>query len=103
MTVKMKVYSDFICPFCFLAKGPLDEVAKEKDVEIEWMPFELRPSPYSKIDPWNEPEKLGSWDAFILPTAKKLGIEMRLPRVSPHPYTHLAFEGMSICERTWTR
>ena len=56
----------------FLAKGPLDEVAKEKDVEIEWMPFELRPSPYSKIDPWNEPEKLGSWDAFILPTAKKL-------------------------------
>ena len=41
----------------FLAKGPLDEVAKEKDVEIEWMPFELRPSPYSKIDPWNEPEK----------------------------------------------
>ncbi|MGU9504983.1 DsbA family protein, partial [Bacillus paralicheniformis] len=48
MTVKMKVYSDFICPFCFLAKGPLDEVAKEKDVEIEWMPFELRPSPYSK-------------------------------------------------------
>ena len=50
MTVKMKVYSDFICPFCFLAKGPLDEVVKEKDVEIEWMPFELRPSPYSKID-----------------------------------------------------
>ena len=43
----MKVYSDFICPFCF-SKGPLDEVAKEKDVEIEWMPFELRPSPYSK-------------------------------------------------------
>ncbi|MFQ6336041.1 DsbA family oxidoreductase [Bacillus sp. AF62] len=98
MTVKMKVYSDFICPFCFLAKGSLDEVAKEKDVEIEWMPFELRPSPYSKIDPWNEPEKLGSWDAFILPTAKKLGIDMRLPRVSPHPYTHLAFEGCQFAK-----
>ena len=42
----MKVYSDFICPFCFSKR--LDEVAKEKDVEIEWMPFELRPSPYSK-------------------------------------------------------
>ncbi|MDM5188181.1 DsbA family oxidoreductase [Bacillus sp. DX4.1] len=93
MTVKIKVYSDFICPFCFLGKGPLDEVAQEKDVEVEWMPFELRPSPYSKIDPWNEPDKLGSWDSFILPTAKKLGIDMRLPRVSPHPYTHMAFEG----------
>ncbi len=47
------------------------------------MPFELRPTPYPKIDPWKEPDKLGSWDTFILPTAKKLGIEMRLPRVSP--------------------
>ncbi|PHE92619.1 hypothetical protein COF81_19415 [Bacillus pseudomycoides] len=98
MTVKMKVYSDFICPFCFLAKGPLDEVAKEKDVEIEWMPFELRPSPYAKIDPWQEPDKLSSWDSFILPTAKKLGVEMSLPRVSLHPYTHFAFEGYQFAK-----
>ncbi|MEK5528599.1 MULTISPECIES: DsbA family oxidoreductase [unclassified Viridibacillus] len=93
MTVKIKAYSDFICPFCFLGKGPLDEIVKEKDVEVEWMPFELRPSPHSKIDPWKEPDKLSSWDSFILPTAKKLGVDMRLPRVSPHPYTNLAFEG----------
>ncbi|MGG0666214.1 DsbA family oxidoreductase [Viridibacillus arvi] len=93
MTLKIKAYSDFICPFCFLGKGPLDEIVKEKDVEVEWMPFELRPSPHSKIDPWKEPDKLSSWDSFILPTAKKLGVDMCLPRVSPHPYTNLAFEG----------
>lgn len=93
MTVKIKAYSDFVCPFCFLGKGPLDEIVKEKDVEVEWMPFELRPEPYPKIDPWNEPDKLASWDAFIKPTAEKLGIDMRLPHVSPHPYTNLAFEG----------
>ncbi|MGN4127151.1 DsbA family oxidoreductase [Lysinibacillus sphaericus] len=98
MTLKIKAYSDFICPFCFLGKGPLDELVKEKDVEVEWMPFELRPTPYPKIDPWKEPEKLGSWDSFILPTAKKLGIEMRLPRVSPHPYTHVAFEGYQFAK-----
>ncbi|MFC9600051.1 DsbA family protein [Peribacillus butanolivorans] len=98
MTVKIKAYSDFICPFCFLGKGPLDEIVKEKDVEVEWMPFELRPSPYSKIDPWQEPEKLNSWDSYILPTAKKLGVDMRLPRVSPHPYTHLAFEGCQFAK-----
>ncbi|EON74307.1 DsbA family oxidoreductase [Lysinibacillus sphaericus] len=98
MTLKIKAYSDFICPFCFLGKGPLDELVKEKDVEVEWMPFELRPTPFPKIDPWKEPEKLGSWDSFILPTAKKLGIEMRLPRVSPHPYTHVAFEGYQFAK-----
>lgn len=98
MTVKIKAYSDFICPFCFLGKGPLDEIVKEKDVEVEWMPFELRPEPYPKIDPWNESDKLGSWDAFIKPTAEKLGIDMRLPHVSPHPYTNLAFEGYQFAK-----
>ncbi|QED46645.1 DsbA family oxidoreductase [Cytobacillus dafuensis] len=98
MTVKIKAYSDFICPFCFLGKGPLDEIAKEKDVEVEWMPFELRPNPYPKIDPWQEPEKLSSWESFIQPAAKKLGIDIRLPRVSPHPYTHLAFEGFQFAK-----
>jgi len=98
MTVKIKAYSDFICPFCFLGKGPLDEIAKEKDVEVEWMPFELRPNPYPKIDPWQDPAKLSSWDSFILPAAKKLGVDMRLPRVSPHPYTHLAFEGYQFAK-----
>ncbi|BFH68809.1 2-hydroxychromene-2-carboxylate isomerase [Paenibacillus dendritiformis] len=98
MTVKIKAYSDFICPFCYLGKGPLDEIVNEKDVEVEWMPFELRPAPYLKIDPWNEPEKLRSWEAFILPTAEKLGLDMRLPRVSPHPYTYLAFEGYQFAK-----
>lgn len=98
MPLKIKAFSDFICPFCFLGKGPLDEIAKEKGIEIEWMPFELRPKPYPKIDPWKEPAKLGSWDSYILPTAKKLGIDMRLPRVSPHPYTNLAFEGYQFAK-----
>ncbi|GGE55033.1 DsbA family oxidoreductase [Priestia taiwanensis] len=93
MSVKVKVYSDFVCPFCFVGKGPLDEVMKEKDIEVEWMPFELRPSPTPKIDPWNEPDKVNAWNAFIAPTAKKFGVDMVLPRMSPHPYTHLAFEG----------
>ncbi|MFY0761886.1 DsbA family oxidoreductase [Metabacillus dongyingensis] len=98
MTLKIKAYSDFICPFCFLGKGPLDEIIKEKDVEVEWMPFELRPSPAPKIDPWKEADKLGSWDSFILPASKQLGVEMRLPRLSPHPYTHLAFEGCQFAK-----
>lgn len=98
MTVKIKAYSDFICPFCFLGKGPLDEIVKEKDVEVEWMPFELRPSPYPKIDPWEDPAKLSSWESYIAPTAKKLGIDMCLPKLSPHPYTHLAFEGYQFAK-----
>lgn len=93
MSLKIKVYSDYVCPFCFLGKIPFEEAIKDKDVEVEWMPFELRPSPSPKIDPINDPVKMQHWDRFINPTIKKLGIDMKLPHVSPHPYTGLAFEG----------
>lgn len=43
MSVKIKVYSDYVCPFCFIGEAPLKEAIKGKDVEVEWMPFELRP------------------------------------------------------------
>ena len=39
MTVKIKVYSDYVCPFCLLAKKPLEEAIEGRDVEIEWMPY----------------------------------------------------------------
>ncbi|WP_243523122.1 DsbA family protein [Bacillus pseudomycoides] len=96
MTVKIKVYSDFICPFCFLGTGPLDEVVKEKGVKVEWMPFELRPSPSPKIDPRIQPRVMEAWNSFIYPTAKKLGLEIKLPHL--RSYTHLAFEGYQFAK-----
>ncbi|EEM18320.1 MULTISPECIES: DsbA family oxidoreductase [Bacillus] len=96
MTVKIIVYSDFICPFCFLGTGPLDEVVKEKDVKVEWMPFELRPSPSPKIDPRTQPRVMEAWNSFIYPTAKKLGLEIKLPHL--RSYTHLAFEGYQFAK-----
>ena len=45
MSIKIRVYSDCVCPFCDLAEIPLQEAIRGKDVEVEWMPFELRPYP----------------------------------------------------------
>ncbi|WP_226666566.1 DsbA family protein [Metabacillus litoralis] len=92
MSLKIKVYSDYVCPFCLLAKKPLEEATKGKDVEIEWMPFELRPYPKEALKP--EGEYLQSiWKDSVYPFADKLGIPIILPKVSPQPHTHLAFEG----------
>ncbi|MBW6410803.1 DsbA family oxidoreductase [Clostridium weizhouense] len=93
MSLNIKVYFDFVCPFCFLAEETLSQVIKGKDINIQWMPFELRPEPSERIDPWNDPLKLNSWNNFIKPMADKLGINMKLPKLSPHPYTNLAFQG----------
>lgn len=97
MTVKIEVYSDYVCPFCLLAKQPLEEVAAEQDVEIEWMPFELRPYPTPTLKP--EDDYLPRiWQQSVYPMAKAMGIHIQLPSVSPQPYTHLAFEGYQFAK-----
>lgn len=93
MTVKIKVYSDYVCPFCYLAKHTFEEAINGKDVEVEWMPYELRPDPQPQLDPVNDPSKLILWEKYINPMIDKLNIDMKLPNLSPHPYTGLAFEG----------
>ena len=92
MTVKIKVYSDYVCPFCFLAEQPLEEAIKGKDVEVEWMPYELRPQPNETLLPEGDYLQ-NTWKQSVYPMAERMGIKIVLPRVSPQPYTHLAFEG----------
>ncbi|WP_088006969.1 DsbA family oxidoreductase [Indiicoccus explosivorum] len=97
MTVKVKVYSDYVCPFCFLAEQPLQEAIEGKDVDVEWMPFELRPYPNETLRP--EGDYLQStWEQSVYPIAKSMGIDIVLPNVSPQPHTHLAFEGFQYAK-----
>lgn len=41
----IKVFSDYACPFCYIGFSIIDKLRQEnKDLEIEWMPFELSPN-----------------------------------------------------------
>lgn len=92
MAVKIQVYSDYVCPFCFLAEFPLKEAVEGKDVDIEWMPFELRPEPTPTLRPEGDYLQR-AWTGSVYPMAEQMGVEIVLPKVSPQPHTHLAFEG----------
>lgn len=98
MSLKIKVYSDYVCPFCFLAKHPFEEAIEDKEIEVEWLPFELRPEPNVPLDPINDPSKLALWEKYIYPAIEQHGVKMKLPNVSPHPYTGLAFEGFHFAK-----
>ena len=64
---------------------------------FEWLPFELRPEPTPTLRP--EDEYLQSaWHNNVYPLARELGVEMKLPRVSPQPYTRLAHEAMEYAK-----
>jgi predicted DsbA family dithiol-disulfide isomerase len=43
MKPKVIVYSDYICPFCYIGKRRIDTLIKEFDVDVEWKCFELHP------------------------------------------------------------
>ena len=43
-TGTITVYSDYVCPFCYLGRRSLDAYCAEREapLEIEWRPFDLR-------------------------------------------------------------
>lgn len=99
MSLKVKIYSDYVCPFCFLGKDQFEKAIEgEDDIEVEWMPFELRPRPSEQLDPINDPEKLTAWEHFIKPRIEAWEVNMKLPEISPHPYTDLAHEGFHFAK-----
>lgn len=43
MNISMRIFSDYIWPFCYIGKGLVDELKKEFDIQEEWLPFEIHP------------------------------------------------------------
>jgi predicted DsbA family dithiol-disulfide isomerase len=70
---------------------------REKDVEVEWMPFELRPEPHETLRPEGEYLRR-AWQQSVYPLARRMGVSINLPEVSPQPHTHLAFEGYQFAK-----
>src|SRR5262249_9169350 len=56
------------------------------------MPFELRPEPQPTLRPEGEYLQR-AWSQSVYPIARRMGVPIVLPPVSPQPHTHLAFEG----------
>ena len=100
MSLKVSIYSDYVCPFCFIGKDQLEKAIKETnaDVSIEWKTFELRPKPLEQLDPINDSSKLALWQQVINPRIEAWDVNMKLPNVSPYPYTDLAHEGFYFAQ-----
>lgn len=96
--IKIQVWTDFVCPFCLLGEAIIEKAIEGSNVEIEWMPFELRPYPTPTLKP--EDEYLPRvWKAAVYPMAERLGVPIQLPTVSPQPYTRKAFLGLQYAKQ----
>jgi predicted DsbA family dithiol-disulfide isomerase len=85
------VWSDFVCPFCYLETPVIDQLrnAYGDAVEIRWHAFELRPEPAPLADP-NSEAIVSGWENSVLPLAAERGLTMRMPSVAPR--SRKAFE-----------
>ncbi|AXR74698.1 DsbA family protein [Auritidibacter ignavus] len=90
MTTKIDVFIDYVCPFCYLIEGAVEQLKHDRDVEVTIRPFELRPDPVPTLRP--EDDYLPRvWKDAVYPMADRLGVHLRLPTVSPQPRTEKAF------------
>lgn len=87
--------TDFVCPYCLVAKEALREALKEMGLEarITLQPLELTEEPAPQVDTCHDEDRKAHYQILVEP-CKELGLDMKLPpEVCPRPYTRLAFEG----------
>jgi predicted DsbA family dithiol-disulfide isomerase len=82
--VRILVWSDYVCPFCYLERPVLDRIQAElgENVEIDWRSFELRPEPEPTLDP-NAEYLHRVWGQSVYPMAEDRGLALKLPPVQP--------------------
>lgn len=88
--------TDYVCPYCLVAKTALDEALKETGMEadIQIQPYELTPESRERVDVCQDEERKKHYQILVEP-ARALSLDMKMPpAVCPRPYTRLAFEGM---------
>jgi predicted DsbA family dithiol-disulfide isomerase len=51
MKMKIKMFSDYICPFCYLGKAIIDKLKNQNDIELEHIGIEIHPeTPICGVD-----------------------------------------------------
>lgn len=95
--VRIDVWSDYVCPFCYLELPALQRLQRQfgDQVTVVWRAFELRPDPKPTLDP--DGDYLHStWNRAVYPMAEQRGMLLKLPPVQPR--SRLALEAAAFAD-----
>ncbi|HEX8219559.1 MAG TPA: DsbA family oxidoreductase [Chloroflexia bacterium] len=98
MKIKIDLYADIACPWCYIGEKRLEQALSMRpdlDVELQWMPFQLRPEMPKEGIPWAdfEVQKFGGHDkaqqifARVTGVGAEDGIDFRFDRIPFAPNT----------------
>jgi predicted DsbA family dithiol-disulfide isomerase len=86
---KVRFYYDVVCPYSYMESHAVEEAEDAGNVEIEWLPFELRPAPKPLLEVRGDHLRV-DWTQHVYRRAQSLGIEIHLPRYQPRSTLPLA-------------
>lgn len=86
---KIRFYYDIVCPYSYMESRAVEAAEDSEQVEVEWLPFELRPAPRPLLEPRGDHLRV-DWTAHVYRRALSLGIEIHLPRYQPRSTLVLA-------------
>jgi predicted DsbA family dithiol-disulfide isomerase len=105
--LEIEIFSDVVCPWCFIGKRRLDRVLAEdlgEGVSLRWRPYQLHPNmPVEGVDRGAYLERRYGPDADrsrmparIAEEAASEGLELRFDRIARMPNTLLAHRLMEL-------
>ncbi|MGH3082923.1 MAG: DsbA family protein [Gaiellaceae bacterium] len=86
---EVRFYYDVVCPYSYMEGFTVEEIQDAGTVEVEWLPFELRPAPRPLLEVRGDHLRT-DWTENVYGLAQGRGIEIHLPRYQPRSTLPLA-------------
>ena len=79
---RIRFYYDVVCPYSYMESRTIEAAEDDGHVEVEWLPFELRPAPKPLLQVRGDHLRT-DWTQNVYRRALALGVEIHLPRYQP--------------------
>ena len=85
----LRCYFDLVCPYRYILGFEVERAEDDVPLEIEWLPFELRPAPKELPEPRGTYIR-DHWRDHVYGLALDHGVEIHVPRYQPRSTLALA-------------
>ena len=85
----LRYYFDLVCPYSYILSFEVERAEDDVPLEIEWLPFELRPAPEELPEPRGTYIR-DHWRDHVYGLALDHGVEIHVPRYQPRSTLALA-------------
>src|SRR4051812_27180184 len=86
---RVRFYYDVVCPYSYMETHMIEAAEDAGSVQVEWLPFELRPAPKPLLEPRGDHLRV-DWTRHVYRRALAMGVEIHLPRYQPRSTLPLA-------------